>query len=306
MKILVVDDSALFRAILKETLERWGYDVICAKDGNEAWEILKNGEARIVLTDWIMPGMSGIELCRMVRQSDMPRYIYIIILTVKNSKKEIIDGLSAGADDYLIKPIDYDELRVRLSIGMRILNLEERLLEANKKIEELASLDALTGLLNRRYLMQRIESEIQRATREKVPLSLIISDIDKFKSVNDIYGHQVGDRILKEFAKCLISSVRVYDVIGRYGGEEFIIVLPGVDVQNSIVIAERLRENVEALEIDINAVSKLRITASFGISTMISEGKEDIDSLIKKADEALYFAKQHGRNKVCHYDFIND
>ncbi|KKM10862.1 hypothetical protein SY88_11460 [Clostridiales bacterium PH28_bin88] len=299
MKILIAEDSLFFRNMLQETLEKWGYQVVATGDGGEAWDVLQREDIRLIITDWIMPGMDGIELCRRIRGADRPGYVYIIMLTAKGSKEEVVNGLSAGADDYLTKPFDPAELQARLAIGQRILHLEQRLLEAKRKIEELASTDPLTGLLNRRTLMQRMEAEVERARRERQPISVVMCDIDHFKTVNDAYGHQAGDAVLREVARCLVSACRSYDIVGRYGGEEFLIVFPGTDACESMAIAERLRAKVASLLVNAGDEQNIQITASFGVATVREESAESIDALIGRADRALYCAKSKGRNRVC-------
>ena len=224
---------------------------------------------------------------------DVQGYVYFILLTAKGEKGDVIDGLEAGADDFLTKPFNQEELKYRTRIGERIINLERRILE-------LANTDALTGVMNRRAFMERMEQETVRSRRDKIPLSFILADIDHFKKVNDTYGHQVGDLVLQRFSATVSASMRPYDLIGRYGGEEFVICLPGADGLQAASAAERIRKKVEAMEIIVPDGSRsVRITASFGATAYSVESRESMDSIIKKADDALYRAKNEGRNRVC-------
>lgn len=293
MRVLIADDDALSLRILQDSLLTWNYDAVVARNGLEAWDILQLSDApHLVILDWMMPGMDGVEICRRIRKLNNRNYLYIILLTGRNSRDDIIRGLESGADDYMIKPFHPEELKSRLKIGQRIIELEQRIMR-------LARTDYLTGLLNRRAFMERLESEYSRARRENKPLSLIIMDIDHFKSVNDSYGHQAGDLILQELAAIITKSCRLYDFIGRYGGEEFIVCLPGTDKVNAVVTAERMRaavENMKKYIPDRDVVVK--ITASFGVASFQPGEDTNIDKLINKADDALYRAKGEGRNRV--------
>ena len=294
MKILIAEDDPISRRVLEANLLEWGYEVIVASDGGEAWEIIQQPETpHFIISDWMMPRMDGLALCREIRNMEKSVYIYFIILTAKGEKKNIIEGLEAGADDFLTKPFNREELKYRIRIGERIINLERRIME-------LANTDALTGLLNRRAFMERIGVEMLRAQRQKNPLSLIMTDIDHFKGVNDTHGHQVGDLVLQRFAGQLTTSARPYDFVGRYGGEEFVICLPGADGRQAGPVAERMRSQIEDMEIMLpDGSQSIRITASFGTAPYSIESGEHIDLLIKRADDALYLAKKEGRNRVC-------
>jgi len=293
MKILIVEDDPVSRRLLESFLSEWGYSVQLAANGSEAFELLQKPEApNLLISDWMMPEMDGLELCRRIRAMGKDGYTYFIILTAKGKKEDIVKGLEAGADDFLVKPFSHEELKCRIQIGERILNLEERILQ-------LANTDALTGVLNRRAFMHRMEEEIHRAMRRQEPFSLIMVDIDHFKKINDAYGHQAGDFVLKKFANLLSTSVRPYDLTARYGGEEFILCLPGTNGLQAESVAERVRRNVAAEPIEIAGHSEsFQVTASFGVA--FSLGVEDtIHTVIKRADDALYKAKQEGRNRVC-------
>jgi two-component system chemotaxis response regulator CheY len=293
MKILVVEDDPVSLKVLETFLRRWGYEVLVAQNGRQAWDVLhKPDAASIVISDWMMPDMDGIELCAKIRRMDMAGYIYFIILTTKAGKEDVLRGLEAGADDYLTKPFDHDELKYRINIGRRIIELEQRILR-------MADTDPLTGILNRRAFMVRFEAEIQRSLREGIPLSLILADIDHFKRVNDQYGHQAGDQVLQAFTRQLSRSLRPYDLLGRYGGEEFIMGLPKAGSPHSGAMAERFRQGIEKTTIPLgNGEGSLHITASFGVASWRPGIDTDLDSIIRRADEALYRAKSEGRNRV--------
>jgi two-component system chemotaxis response regulator CheY len=267
-----------------------------AHNGNEAWDILeKNDRPNLAVLDWIMPGMDGVEICKRLRKLSLPNYVYVILLTARNKREDVIYGLESGADDYIIKPFHHEELKSRLKIGQRIIELEHRILR-------LASTDYLTGLLNRRAFLERLERELNRCQREASPMGIIIMDIDHFKKVNDNYGHQAGDLVLQELSTTLVTLCRVYDFIGRYGGEEFIVCLPGADKWNTYQIAERMRSIVENKNILLpDKGTSVSVTASFGIVSMEPGQRKSADRLINEADEALYRAKDQGRNQVVMY-----
>ncbi|MBS3943347.1 MAG: diguanylate cyclase [Dethiobacter sp.] len=294
LSILIAEDSIFFRQLLVQTLSSWGYAVVTAGSGSEAWEILQREDTpRLAILDWVMPGLSGLEVCRMVSGRTGTPYIYLILLTSKDNKEDIVAGLEAGADDYITKPFHEEELRCRVKIGERIIRLEN-------KISWLAATDPLTGVLNRRAFMERMEGEMQRSKRQNEPYSVIMVDIDHFKKINDTYGHQAGDTVLHRFAKHLSSLLRSYEFVGRYGGEEFIISLTGTGENQAVRIAERLRASLVDLAITVSDNQEaLPVTASFGVAgtAVIAEGTGDM--LLTKADQALYRAKREGRNRVC-------
>ncbi len=295
MRVLVAADDGLSRKILEDYLHSWGYDVVLATNGEEAWDILREDDRpNIAILDGVMPGMDGLEVCENLRSLTLPKYVYVIILTALSSVEDVVKGLVAGADDYIIKPFNHDELKYRLKIGERIIELEQRILC-------MASTDYLTGMLNRRAFMERLTGEINRARRQQSSLGIIIADIDHFKRVNDNHGHQSGDLVLQEVAKLLLSNCRVYDFVGRYGGEEFIACLPAASIEETYAIAERMRQGLESQPIPLlDQHTKVSITASFGV-TGISGGEASADELIRWADDALYKAKNNGRNQVVIY-----
>lgn len=293
MRILIAEDEPISRILLEDALTKWGYEVVVTKNGEEAWNILQQEDSpNLVILDWMMPGMDGIEVSRKIRERKDDNYVYIILLTARNRPEDIIIGLDSGVDDYIVKPFFDEELRYRLKIGERIIELEQRILN-------LARIDYLTGLLNRRAFMERLEAEVSRANRTKGKLGLIIIDIDFFKKVNDTYGHQAGDLVLQNFAKNLTMFCRGYDFIGRYGGEEFIIGLPGADIEECSLIAERIRQQIENSHTMLAEDSiSIKVTASFGITAIKNNYPYTADMLINTADNALYLAKSSGRNLV--------
>jgi len=294
--VLIVEDNAVSRKLLEKALTKAGHEVVSAENGREALEIFNGKFFPIILTDWLMPEMNGIELCKTIRESSTERYVFIILLTARDSKDDIVVGLEAGADDYLTKPINNAELMARLNTGKRILELESSLKEANREIKLLSITDPLTGCYNRGYLNEKLPQEIKRARRYKHPLSIIFCDIDHFKAVNDIHGHHAGDQVLEEFARSIKESFR-YDIdwLTRYGGEEFIIVLPETDIKGAVLTAERLRGTISEREINVDGVP-IHITASFGVSGFVPETSEDkisSDAIINQADKYLYQSKNY-------------
>lgn len=299
MKILIADDDAISQRILQSALTKWGYETVATQNGREAWEVLQQADApRMAILDWMMPEMDGIEVCREVRKRSDQSYTYLLLLTSKSHKAEIIAGLNAGADDYLTKPVDLEELRVRLQAGRRILDLETKLVAAQEAFREQATHDALTGLWNRAAVLQTLEQEIVRAKRERTSFGVVLADLDSFKQVNDTHGHIAGDRVLEETARRMRASVRTYDVVGRYGGEEFLIVCPGCKEPDVVTVAERIRESVERDPVEIAPGKVIPVTLSLGVTVGGIHGAEDPAMLIKLADAALYRAKDLGRNRT--------
>ncbi|WP_054694194.1 GGDEF domain-containing response regulator [Syntrophomonas palmitatica] len=292
MRILIADDDLLSLRILNDYINSWGYEVILCRNGDEAWAVLEQeNRPNIAILDWMMPGLEGVQICERLRKMNPSRYVYVILLTARSKTEDVIKGLDSGADDYIIKPFHPEELKYRLRIGERIIELEQRIIS-------MASTDYLTGLLNRRAFMERLEAEINRAQRGYNHLGIIIADLDHFKDINDRYGHQVGDRVLQDASRCLTSACRVYDFVGRYGGEEFIICLPGANINETCNIAERMRNMLREQRTVLADNTEVGVTASFGIADMSSGSAMSSDDLIKKADDALYQAKGKGRNQV--------
>lgn len=298
MKILIADDSIVSRHLLEATLRKWGYEVMVACDGAEALQILEREDApALIILDWMMPGVTGLEVCQKIRQRGSEPYTYILLLTSKSQKEDLIEGMDAGADDYITKPFDQNELQVRLRAGTRLVDLQAQLLSAREALREQATRDSLTHLWNRNSILEALTRELSRAHRETSPLGVVIVDLDHFKYVNDNHGHPAGDAVLREAARRMQNSVRQYDSLGRYGGEEFLILLPGCGEAESFSQAERLRRHLTQSDIRVNDIS-LHITASFGVTAAIPGEPWTAEGLIRKADEALYVAKKSGRNRV--------
>ncbi len=299
MEVLIADDSAVSRKLLEVELKTWGYQVISVPNGAEAWEILRRADApRLVILDWMMPGLSGVEVCRMVRQQNLPHYTYILLLTSRHEKEDLIVGMESGADDYLVKPFDGNELKVRLGPGRRIIDLQAELLQAQEALRVQATRDSLTQLWNRRAIYDILLKELSRCQREGVPLGLVIGDLDRFKTINDTYGHNTGDAVLVEVSSRMLHSVRPYDSVGRYGGEEFLLILPRCGKEETIAAAERMRAQVNREPIQVGS-DTLNVSSSFGATTLEpGQAIAGAEALIGAADRALYKAKQQGRDKT--------
>ncbi len=297
MKVLIADDSATSRAMLRTALSRWGYDVILAEHGAQAWEILAQPDPpTMAILDWVMPHMTGPEVCKRVRETRREPYTYILLLTSKNTKGETVEGLEAGADDYIVKPFDQHELQVRLRVGKRIVDLQMDLLQAREELRDRANKDLLTMLPNRPAIVAALEQELSRCHRDNRTVGIILLDIDHFKKINDSYGHFAGDAVLREAATRLRGNMRTYDQVGRYGGEEFLVVLPNCDLEQATNQAERMRQRLHATTMIVDGV-EMRVSASFGVT--VSDGSERTpDAFVRIADEALYRAKANGRNCV--------
>ncbi len=291
MNVLIAEDDIISCRALEKNLQDWGYEVLVTKNGEEAWEIIKNGGIRLAILDWGMPKMNGLELCHKIRNEYQPKeekYIYIILLTGRDLEKDIITGLSAGADDYITKPFSYMELKVRIQNGERIIALQDLQLQ-------IANTDSLTQLWNRKKILELLEEELNRNFRDNKPVGIIMLDIDNFKTINDTYGHLIGDEIIIEVASRLQKQVRSYDKIGRYGGDELLLVLPGLSRKDAKNIAERLRKSVCAEKIQTDA-GVLDTTVSLGVSIFDKVSRPSTKKIIEESDHALYMAKERGRN----------
>ena len=298
LRVLAAEDSPVFQSMLRAMLGKWGYDPVIARDGLEAWQALDSDDPpRLALLDWMMPGMDGVEICRRLRAKACEPYIYIVLLTARTTAQDLIEGMEAGADDYLRKPFAAEELRVRMRAGRRILELQAELVAAREKLRDQALHDALTGLANRGATLDALNTALARAGRDRTPVAVLMCDLDHFKSVNDRYGHFAGDQVLTEAAARMRAGVRGYDVLGRYGGEEFMVILPGARREGARALADRLREAVGAAPIVAEGHS-LHVTCSFGVSWRDRPQSADAAALIREADQALYRAKANGRNCV--------
>ena len=297
VEVLIADDDPVSSRLLQVSLANAGYRITVAANGAEALRALEKEDCpRLAVLDWMMPEVDGVEVCQRIRKQAREPYIYIILLTAKGERNEIIEGLEAGADDYITKPFDLQELKARLRAGKRILQLQEELVSARELLRVQATYDSLTGLLNRKSILEILDREFSRATREGSEFAVIMADLDYFKSINDTYGHATGDDVLKEAARRMQASLRPYDSVGRYGGEEFLIVSPGCNEVNAAALARRICASISAepfrsIEFSIPA------TMSLGVAAAPSEALQS-DELLRVADAVLYFAKHNGRNRV--------
>jgi diguanylate cyclase (GGDEF)-like protein len=300
MKILLAEDSRVYQHLIGGHLREWGFDVDLVRDGTQAWERLKEPDAPILaLLDWVLPGLDGIEVCRNIRKRSISeRYIYTILLTGKSDKKDLVLAMEAGADDYLVKPFDAAELRARLLAGKRILDLHDKLISAQESLHFAATHDFLTRIWNRAEIVSFLERELLRAIREKKPVGIVLLDVDHFKSINDSLGHRSGDIVLQELAKRLRSLLRGYDGVGRYGGEEFLLVLPGCDLAGALARAAEIQQSVAEAPFT-HDLAKVSITVSMGVA-IAHCGASDSATLLHDADVALYQAKNSGRDRVEH------
>jgi len=295
-KILVADDSRLYRKLVEETLGREQYAVSFAKNGRQASDLLAEHHPALVITDWEMPDLTGIELCGQIR-CDRSSYTYIILLTSNADKDQIIKGLAAGADDYLTKPFHPGELRARVAVGRRIVELHREIQAKNRLLEDLALTDPLTGLPNRRAIEDWAMRQISGAVRHGFPFWVVMADLDAFKNVNDTFGHEAGDAVLNKFADLLRANTRASNMCGRIGGEEFIVVITHVEKPNVRIVVDRIRRELESETFTFDG-RVLGITASFGISGFQKGDVPKFSQLLRDADVALYAAKRAGRNRI--------
>jgi len=298
MRILIAEDDPVSRRLLEVHLGKWGYQVVVASDGDQAWGILQQADApRLAVLDWMMPGLSGPDVCRQVRSRGQEPYTYILLLTARTQKQDLIAGMEAGADDYLTKPFDAQELNVRLRAGRRILDLQAELVAAREALREQATHDALTWLWNRPAIVEVLVRELAKAEREASAVGVIMADLDHFKQINDTCGHAAGDAVLREAARRMQASLRAYDAVGRYGGEEFLIVMPGAAGATAVHLAERLRFAINREPVRLTDRA-LPVTVSLGVTVSAPRLQVTPELLIRVADEALYRAKALGRNRV--------
>jgi len=298
-RVLLTDDEPVQRMLIGRLLTRAGYEVVMAEDGQQALQLMQQGDFYLLLTDWEMPNLDGIGLCRAVRSMKLPHYTYTILLTSRDAVEHVVMGLQAGADDYLTKPIMEPELLARLNTGKRVVEMERSLRLANEENRRLSIIDALTGVYNRRYLMEQLSKELERSARYNHSLSLMLCDVDHFKRINDNYGHQCGDETLIKFSQALRGCLRETDWIARYGGEEFVIVLPETNLNSGAQVAERCRAALAKQPIVVGGHS-LPVTASFGVTGWLATVpiNADINKVIALADTGVYASKEGGRNRV--------
>lgn len=306
--ILIVDDHEDNIEVLKVRLESWGYRTASAYNGMDALAYVNETPPDLILLDVMMPEISGIEVARQIKGNKELPFIPIIMQTALDSTEDKVEGLEAGADDYITKPIDFAELKARLRSMLRIKRLqdaleerEKELLEVNERLRYMSQTDALTGLDNRRHLNERIDEMFAHAKRLEEPFSLVMADLDKFKSVNDTYGHQAGDEVLKQLAAILREEAREIDRVGRYGGEEFMLLLPGAKIDDAFAFAERVRNRIEGHTFTFPGGTLTR-TVSFGVASWPHEKIREADDLVRASDDALYVAKETGRNRVIRFD----
>jgi two-component system, cell cycle response regulator len=298
VKVLVADDDITGRALAARWVRNWGYEVLTAADGAEALRVLEEEPSvQLAVLDWMMPGLSGVDVCRQVREKITNRYVYMVLLTGKSESDDTVLGLESGADDYMTKPCNPKELEVRLRAGRRIVELERALVHVQEQLSHEAAHDALTGLLNRRAILEELDRELVRGQRSRQPLSLVLCDVDHFKRVNDTYGHPAGDDVLRAIPSRLSGALRSYDRAGRYGGEEFLIVLSNCPEPAALGAAERIRRTLEASPV-FHAGHELSVTMSLGVSSTQLSFEHGAQTLVKAADAALYRAKRSGRNRV--------
>ena len=291
MKILIADDDPISVLYLQDMLGEWGYDVMVAADGLRALEILRQEDGPVLaVLDWMMPGMDGIDVCRAIRDSIKDRYVYMIMLTSRTETEFIVAAMNAGADDYIAKPFNPEEMQVRVRAGRRIAELE-------LELRMLASRDALTGIYNRGAIIDILQRELARRGRTQEAVSVIFCDLDHFKQINDTYGHLAGDEVLREVTRRMAATLRPYDSFGRYGGEEMLGVLPNCEVEGALEVAERMRAAVGDVVVR-TGYGDVSTTVSIGVATVRRDEVATLGALLHRADGALYRAKQNGRDCI--------
>jgi diguanylate cyclase (GGDEF)-like protein len=305
MKILVADDDRVSRRLMERMLQQNGYEVITAENGQQVVDALtKEGGPRLAVINWMMPDLDGPSVCRKVRAMHGDSYVYILLLTSKQSHEDIVEGLEAGADDYLTKPCHPAELKARLHTGRRVLQLEDKLVEAREVMRFKATHDALTSLWDRGAILSLLQSELSRSVRDHAPVSVLLCDVDHFKQINDVYGHQTGDEVLEGMSTRLLDAVRSHDAVGRYGGEEFLIVMGGCNSEDLKERAEHVRRSICASPFT-TAQGLIPVSLSVGAITIENWQKSDsIGPYLKQVDAALYQAKALGRDRVVYAEML--
>jgi diguanylate cyclase (GGDEF)-like protein len=297
IKVLVADDSAVSRKLVEITLSEKQYSLVFAKSGRETLELFAEHHPALVIVDWIMPDLTGIEICQSIRSRSQVSYTYIILLTGKSEKDSVVEGLAAGADDYLTKPFHREELIARVGVGLRIVGLQREIEAKNLLLEELALTDSLTSLPNRRAIEDWATRQLSAAARYSFSFWVALADLDHFKTVNDTHGHDAGDTVLKAFSEILKSKSRHSDICGRIGGEEFLLILTHATEENAKIVIDRVRAELEATQFNFDGNS-LKVTASFGLAGFVGTHAPDFNRLVAQADAALYSAKRQGRNRL--------
>jgi two-component system cell cycle response regulator len=293
--LLVVDDSPVYRKLVEQVLESEPFRMHFARNGREALQMIEECSPSIVLTDWMMPDFSGLELCKKIRADASRPYTYVILMTSNTEKGNVVKGLEAGADDYLTKPFDPGEMLARIGVGRRIIDLNRELAAKSRRLEEAARTDPLTGLPNRRAIEEWTFKQLRGAARHGFSLWVVIGDIDSFKTINDSFGHDAGDIVIKTFAEMLKRCTRASDICGRLGGDEFLLVVTHVEPEQIEVTVNRFREQFAALSFPFQGRSA-NVTASFGVAGCSGKELPEFGSLVRKADQMLYEAKRAGRN----------
>jgi two-component system cell cycle response regulator len=297
-RVLIAEDDPVSCHLLKSFLVKWDYDVAVVTDGMAALKILEGDDTpRLAVLDWMMPGMEGVQICQRIRERKNRPYVYVLLLTARSEKRDLLRGLELGADDYLTKPFDSEELRARLLVGERILTLQDDLIAAREELRFRATHDLLTGISNRGTVMDALRNELSRQVREQRSFGVILVDIDHFKNVNDTYGHLCGDEVLQAVSRRLKECVRPYDTVGRYGGEEFLIIASAANTKGTLALAERIRSVLESKSVVTHA-GEVRITASLGAAISTDAQGGDPQTILRLADKALYRAKELGRNRT--------
>jgi two-component system cell cycle response regulator len=290
MKILIAEDDTTTRLIFGATLRKMGHTVTAVEDGGKAWKAWQQEEYSLLISDWIMPEIDGLELCKRIRAQPSLQYTYIILLTSMDGKGSYLEGMDAGADDFITKPFDEEQLAARLRVAERIIALHQ-------KLHIQATHDHLTGMWNRAAIMGHLRGEVERARRQSSHMGVIIADLDYFKRINDTYGHRTGDAVLQEAARRMQLALRPYDRLGRYGGEEFLIIASDCDLSQTTALAERIRSFMSTEPVK-DQFSEIFVTVSLGIAIGSGQAGEDAGALVAIADEALYRAKKAGRNRI--------
>jgi diguanylate cyclase (GGDEF)-like protein len=302
IRALVADDDPVTSALVARTLERWGISVTVSADGETAWRLLTSGPPpALAIVDWMMPGLDGLTVCRQIRREPTLSAMYILLLTARGAQADLVEGLDAGADDYMTKPIDPEELRVRVQVARRIATLQQRLADQVNTLQttqdhlaRLLSTDMLTQVSSRRHWFESASAELARSRRYNRDVSVLLVDLDFFKRINDTFGHAAGDAVLRRFAEMLRAECRQSDIVGRLGGEEFGVLVPDTGHEAAQLMATRIRDACRRLTVD-TPLGDIRCSCSIGITERVPED-EDVESILRRADAALYHAKGTGRD----------